>query len=89
MPQCLHLGITITTILLALIACHVSASGSPAADSTIRLHEPLESIAFGSCNRHELPQEPLWPLIHQRRPNVFAWRTNIPELHQCASLIDS
>lgn len=29
-------------------------------------------IAFGSCNREDLPQ-PLWPVIARRNPNVFVW----------------
>jgi alkaline phosphatase D len=30
------------------------------------------TVAFGSCNRHDLPQ-PLWPVIAQDRPDVWIW----------------
>jgi len=33
---------------------------------------PLERIAFGSCNRHDLPQ-PLWSVIAGNRPDLFIW----------------
>lgn len=34
--------------------------------------QPLSSIAFGSCNRENLPQ-PLWPLIARHEPELFIW----------------
>ena len=34
--------------------------------------KPLEVIAFGSCNRDELPQ-PLWPLIAEENPDLWIW----------------
>lgn len=34
--------------------------------------EPLEVIAFGSCNRDELPQ-PLWPVITENAPQLWIW----------------
>ncbi len=33
---------------------------------------PLEVIAFGSCNRDELPQ-PLWPVIAENTPDLWIW----------------
>lgn len=33
---------------------------------------PLEVIAFGSCNRDELPQ-PLWPIIAEMNPDLWIW----------------
>lgn len=33
---------------------------------------PLEVIAFGSCNRDELPQ-PLWPAITKNKPDLWIW----------------
>jgi alkaline phosphatase D len=30
------------------------------------------TIAFGSCNRHDLPQ-PLWPVIARDKPDVWMW----------------
>lgn len=35
-------------------------------------HEPLEVIAFGSCNRDELPQ-PAWPAISANEPDLWIW----------------
>jgi len=34
--------------------------------------EPLEVVAFGSCNRDELPQ-PLWPVIASKSPDLWVW----------------
>ena len=34
--------------------------------------QPLEVIAFGSCNRDELPQ-PLWPVITEHAPDLWIW----------------
>lgn len=34
--------------------------------------EALEVIAFGSCNRDELPQ-PLWPVIADNEPDLWIW----------------
>ena len=34
--------------------------------------KPLEVIAFGSCNRDELPQ-PLWPIIAKENPDLWIW----------------
>ena len=34
--------------------------------------KPLEVIAFGSCNRDELPQ-PLWPIIAEENPDLWIW----------------
>ena len=33
---------------------------------------PLDSIAFGSCNRQNLPQ-PLWPVIASNEPDLWIW----------------
>lgn len=33
---------------------------------------PLEVVAFGSCNRDELPQ-PLWPVISENTPDLWIW----------------
>lgn len=33
---------------------------------------PLETIAFGSCNRDEAPQ-PLWPLVEAKEPDLWIW----------------
>ncbi len=34
--------------------------------------KPSLTIAFGSCNRHDLPQT-LWPVIAQDKPDVWLW----------------
>ncbi|MGB0744432.1 MAG: alkaline phosphatase D family protein [Opitutales bacterium] len=34
--------------------------------------KPLEVIAFGSCNRDELPQ-PVWPAIKANEPDLWIW----------------
>ncbi|MEM9226826.1 MAG: alkaline phosphatase D family protein [Verrucomicrobiota bacterium] len=33
---------------------------------------PLTTIAFGSCNRQDLPQ-PLWEVIAKNKPDLFIW----------------
>lgn len=34
--------------------------------------QPLERIAFGSCNKQDLPQ-PLWPVISAWKPQLWIW----------------
>jgi len=34
--------------------------------------KPLDTIAFGSCNRQNLPQV-IWPAINQNNPDVWVW----------------
>jgi len=34
--------------------------------------QPLERIAFGSCNKQDLPQ-PLWPVITAWKPQLWIW----------------
>ncbi|WP_046246478.1 alkaline phosphatase D family protein [Hymenobacter terrenus] len=43
--------------------------GSPAAEAQ---QKKELAIAFGSCNRTDLPQ-PLWPVIAQEKPDVWLW----------------
>lgn len=33
---------------------------------------PLQTVAFGSCNKDELPQ-PLWPVIAENEPDLWIW----------------
>jgi alkaline phosphatase D len=40
--------------------------------SRIQPAEPLSRIAFGSCNRQDLPQ-PLWKLIARHDPQLWIW----------------
>ncbi len=55
----------LTFLLLILSACQKPQSIS-------ETKEPLTSIAFGSCNREDLPQV-LWPSITQNNPQVWVW----------------
>ncbi|MER2998001.1 alkaline phosphatase D family protein [Pontibacter populi] len=34
--------------------------------------KPVDTIAFGSCNRQDLPQV-IWPAINQNNPDVWIW----------------
>ncbi|WP_162428357.1 alkaline phosphatase D family protein [Pontibacter pudoricolor] len=34
--------------------------------------KPVETIAFGSCNRQDLPQV-IWPAVNQHNPDVWVW----------------
>lgn len=38
--------------------------------------ETVTRIAFGSCNRHDLPQ-PLWTKISDKNPQVFMWTGDV------------
>lgn len=38
----------------------------------VAFSEPLERIAFGSCNKQDLPQ-PLWPVITAWKPQLWIW----------------
>ena len=37
-----------------------------------RFDQPLEVVAFGSCNRDELPQ-PVWPAVEAHAPDLWIW----------------
>ncbi|MFD2246422.1 alkaline phosphatase D family protein [Pontibacter ruber] len=52
-------------LMLLLSACH-----KPAATS--ETESPLTTIAFGSCNRQDLPQ-PLWDDILNNKPQLWVW----------------
>ncbi|MEJ8801210.1 alkaline phosphatase D family protein [Pontibacter sp. H249] len=56
--------------ILAFALVILSACQKPAATS--QNETPLTTLAFGSCNREDLPQ-PLWPVIVQNKPQVWAW----------------
>lgn len=47
----------------------VAACQQPA---TKTVQEPVDTIAFGSCNRQDLPQV-IWPAINQNNPDVWVW----------------
>ncbi|WP_439881129.1 alkaline phosphatase D family protein [Pontibacter sp. MBLB2868] len=54
-------------LLLVLNACQ-----QPATVSTSNAQEPITKLAFGSCNRQDLPQ-PLWSVINNNDPDVWVW----------------
>lgn len=55
-------------LLLLPFACHRPETGG----GKFRSEAPLTTVAFGSCNRQDLPQ-PLWSDILQQRPQVWVW----------------
>lgn len=55
-------------VLIAVIWCGACQSVAPAGQVT--------RIAFGSCNRSDLPQ-PLWSPILQNRPDLWIWTGDI------------
>ena len=56
--------------LLAFVLLLLSACQKPAA--TTQIQGPLTTLAFGSCNREDLPQV-LWQPIIQNKPQVWVW----------------
>jgi len=56
---------------LALVALTLALSPA-SAKFPVDFDSPLEVIAFGSCNRDELPQ-PLWPVITENAPDLWIW----------------
>lgn len=67
---------TLALVLLLASGCKeaTSLSVTPSADGLARVDttQVLTRIAFGSCNRQNLPQ-PLWPLIQAQRPDLWIW----------------
>ncbi|WPJ95733.1 alkaline phosphatase D family protein [Coraliomargarita algicola] len=57
------------TLLIATFALALSSASAKFPDN---FDSPLEVIAFGSCNRDELPQ-PLWPIIADQQPDLWIW----------------
>jgi alkaline phosphatase D len=58
------------SLICALLT--LSLAGTASAKFPDNFDQPLEVIAFGSCNRDELPQ-PLWPVIADNAPNLWIW----------------
>jgi alkaline phosphatase D len=54
--------------LLSLAACRQPV----ATTSGVITSAPIQTLAFGSCNRQDLPQ-PLWPVINKNNPDVWVW----------------
>jgi len=59
-----------TDSLCALTALCLATTAS--AKFPDNFDQPLEVVAFGSCNRDELPQ-PLWPVIAANAPDLWIW----------------
>lgn len=57
---------------LRCTALLVALAGTAAAYFPENFDEPLEVVAFGSCNRDDLPQ-PLWPEIAAQDPDLWIW----------------
>lgn len=60
---------------ICLSVCALAALGittTASAKFPDNFDQPLEVIAFGSCNRDELPQ-PLWPVIAANSPDLWIW----------------
>ncbi|WP_299826422.1 alkaline phosphatase D family protein [uncultured Pontibacter sp.] len=55
--------------LLAFLLLILGGCQKPAATQT---QTPITTLAFGSCNREDLPQ-PLWEPINQNKPQVWVW----------------
>ena len=51
-------------LLLSLISGHAKFPDN--------FQEPIQVIAFGSCNRDELPQ-PVWPAVESLSPDLWIW----------------
>ncbi|WP_373521130.1 alkaline phosphatase D family protein [Aquiflexum sp.] len=56
-----------TKITLVLLFTMILISGTHA-----QKNQFINSIAFGSCNKHDLPQ-PLWKPILADKPDIFVW----------------
>ena len=47
-----------------------------ALSQTNSLSSGIQVLAFGSCNKHDLPQ-PIWKPILEEKPDVFVWLGDI------------
>jgi len=73
--------IIITVLLLTLLFTCKSKktkekSGSPKSTtettSKVDLNKSIQTIAFGSCNKQDKPQD-IWPFIQQNNPELWVW----------------
>jgi alkaline phosphatase D len=55
--------------ILPLLLVLTSACKKPLEATNVK---PVETIAFGSCNRQDLPQV-IWPAVNQNNPDVWIW----------------
>lgn len=60
-----------TKLLAGLLLLAISCQ-KPTTTSSSFSEEPISELAFGSCNRQDLPQ-PLWQVINQNNPDVWVW----------------
>ncbi|MEJ8757809.1 alkaline phosphatase D family protein [Pontibacter sp. H259] len=51
-------------VFILAFACKAPLTHTP--------EKPIDTIAFGSCNRQNLPQV-IWPAINQNKPDVWVW----------------
>ncbi len=58
--------------LLAFLLLSLACQRPEAGAGKFRAEAPLTTVAFGSCNRQNLPQ-PLWPEVQKQRPQVWVW----------------
>ncbi|MEX0882826.1 MAG: alkaline phosphatase D family protein [Cyclobacteriaceae bacterium] len=65
-PFALFLGLS------GLISCSQNQSNGEQKDTEIAAVPSIQTIAFGSCNKHDLPQ-PLWEPILEEHPDVWIW----------------
>ena len=61
----------ISLTLLGISNLFLSGASNDAKTKTL-VNKPLTTIAFGSCNKEELPQ-PLWADILESKPQVWIW----------------
>ncbi|HSI77232.1 MAG TPA: alkaline phosphatase D family protein [Lunatimonas sp.] len=63
-----------TTVFAALLylSCILSCDTKKIEDSEVRQSANFSTIAFGSCNKHNLPQ-PLWKPILEEEPDLWIW----------------
>ncbi|MCP3929564.1 MAG: alkaline phosphatase family protein [Bacteroidetes bacterium] len=66
-----------SSYFLLLILFFVACKTTPTEDSLYQgqkllTNETLQTIAFGSCNRQELPQI-MWPYILENKPELWVW----------------
>ena len=61
--------LSIYTLATAVLTLALSPASAKFPDN---FESPLQVIAFGSCNRDELPQ-PLWPIIADQKPDLWIW----------------
>ena len=61
----------------AVLTTVVLATHGPATDANGAAREPIREeghvVAFGSCNRQDLPQAALWDAVRSVQPGAWLW----------------